>query len=102
MEAAPRLGGVECVGDAVLLLIDLYLAAATDLQHRHTAAELGQPLLRMRMPCSALKRREHSQHEVVMNGKHYLADYLFHTLYHKTSSCRKTSNCRRKEDHHAA
>ena len=42
-----RLGGVERVGDAVLLLADLHLAAAADLDHRDAARQLRQPLLQL-------------------------------------------------------
>ncbi len=42
-----HLGGVEGVGDAVLLLADLHLGGAAHLDHRHAAAQLRQPLLQL-------------------------------------------------------
>ncbi len=44
--------GVERVGDAVLLLADLHLAAAADLDHRDAARQLRQPLLQLLPGCT--------------------------------------------------
>ena len=42
-----RARGVERVVDAVLALLHLDLGGAADLDHRHAAGELGQPLLQL-------------------------------------------------------
>ena len=49
--AVQHLGGVEGVGDAVLLLLDLPLAGAAHLDHCDAAAQLCQPLLQL-LPAS--------------------------------------------------
>ena len=48
------LRGVEGVGHAILLLADLHLAAAADLDHRDAARQLRQPLLQLLPGCKGL------------------------------------------------
>src|SRR6266545_2659806 len=45
LESSPC--GLECVLDAVLLLLHLRLGRSTDLDHRYTAGQLRQPLLQL-------------------------------------------------------